>query len=348
MTETQQNGGAIVSRPGTTVIKKQDEKSELWIYVKQAALGALAVEAALVFILIMLLCIGWPSLVLAFAAIGWLTHKVISWTVQNILARRRLFRAFIISYIAVFIVFGHSWWQFIIGRDMLLPLLERIVNVFLLPMWAYGLLLVAWFLAALKQRGKVTAAFLSFALLLYAGYMLPQVNWTPLLVRVRYITPVFLLSPILFSVVLGLVMLKEMLLPNFDITLVPLKFGEYVDAGGIFGILKPRIKRALPNPRIKIERLSNGGNTLEIYEIPGGSRAIEFYQAVLNGATFNNKTARMNRKGFNAMYKDPFMENGLIEENTPGVPQQGVHLTDEGRQELEKAVNGEFVEEWDD
>lgn len=328
---------------GTRVTKSQNETSELWIYPKQAIMGSAALDGALFLLVVMLLCIGWPSLLLALAGLVALTKWITKLAIPDILARRRVFRAFVISYVITFLAFAPSWWNLLIGRAYLLPILGAITRpIFTFPKWGYGLILCVWFYAHLKGHGVATLFFLFGAMFLYVAYSLPAINWAPLVTRLRYLVPMFLVAPILFSLVLSVAMFKEILLPNFDIMLVPLKFSEALD------ILRARWRKVSPEPRLRIERISNGGRTLEQYTIPRSQQAIEFYQAALDGASFTHQTAKMGRVRFNRLIRDPFLEKDLIEWVRPGADTQGVRLTDEGRQELEKAVAGEYLPEWED
>ena len=47
-----------MGRPGTRVTKTQTEGSEIWLYLKQAIVGALAADFILACLLIILLCFG--------------------------------------------------------------------------------------------------------------------------------------------------------------------------------------------------------------------------------------------------------------------------------------------------
>ena len=343
-------GGGGLGAPGTKIVKQQNEKSELWIYIKQAVFGAIAFDVMIGLVLALLLCIGWPALFLVWAGASWLIALVCRYAVADILARRRLIRAFAISLFVSFAVFAPTWWQALTCRGVFLDLLRQVVKPLCLPYWAYGGLLVMWFIGALKGRGKLVAAFIGACLLLLVVYSagFGGVDWQPMIVRLRYITPVFLLSPILFSGVLGVVMLKEMLLPNLDVTLTPFKWGEWVEAGGILGVLKPRIKVAPPIQRVRIEESANGGRTLYSYDLPNDERAIEFYRAVLGGALFSYQTAKIRRERFNRAYKEPCLEHGYIVPEHPGNPRSAMALTDKGRAALKKIVAGDVLADWEE
>ena len=162
--------GGGLGAPGTKIIKQQNEKSELWIYIKQAAIGAVAFDVMIALVLALLLCVGWPALFLVWGGVSWLTHIALRYAVADVLARRRLTRAFIISFFVSFAVFSPTWWQAITGRGVFVALLRQVVQPLCLPYWVYGGLLVVWFLGALKERGKLVAGFIGACLLLFVIY----------------------------------------------------------------------------------------------------------------------------------------------------------------------------------
>ena len=343
-------GGGGLGAPGTKIVKQQNEKSELWIYIKQAVFGAIAFDVMIGLVLALLLCIGWPALFLVWAGASWLIALVCRYAVADILARRRLIRAFAISLFVSFAVFAPTWWQALTCRGVFLDLLRQVVKPLCLPYWAYGGLLVMWFIGALKGRGKLVAAFIGACLLLLVVYSagFGGVDWQPMIVRLRYITPVFLLSPILFSGVLGVVMLKEMLLPNLDVTLTPFKYAEWVEAGGLFGVLIPKLKRAVPMPRIRITESSRDGLQQRICDLPNDEQCRAFYQSVLNGSPFSYQTAKMNRVRFNSLIRDPFLERDLAVWKSPSSRQQGLELTEKGKRWLTGILTGKPLEDWED
>jgi hypothetical protein len=337
--------------PGTRITKRQDEKSELWIYVKQAVMGAAAIDVMVFFILLLLLSVGWPSLALLAFGLVWIVRLVAKHAIQDVLARKRLVRAIVISICISFLVFAPYWWDWLIGRGEMLKVIGMAIAPLFLPYWVYAGLLVFWFLAALKKHGKLTAAFICAMLLLYAVYAagFGDVDFAPIAKRIRFVSPLFLLSPILFSGVLGVVMLKEMLLPNFDITLSAIPYKEYVEAGGIFGVLAPKIKNLWPTKleRIRLEMVSNGGHTEKYTDWPYDERSRMFYQAVDAGESFTYRTAGMGRNRFNKLLRDPFLENDLAVWIDEQHPQQGIELTDYGKQVVHSLATGTPLPEYE-
>ena len=343
-------GGGIGT--GTRITKRQDEKSELWIYVKQAVMGAVAVDVMVFFILLLLLAVGWPSLALLAVGLVWLIKIITRAAIQDVAARKRMFRALVISIVVSFLIFAPYWWDWLIGRSEILNVIGMAIAPLFLPYWAYVGLLVFWFVGALKKHGKLVAGFIIAMLLLYAVYAagFGDVDWAPIAKRIRFVLPLFLLSPILFSGVLGVVMLKEMLLPNLDYTLAPIEYPEYVEAGGVLGLIVPKIKNLWPSkvPRVRLEDMSNNGHTEQYYYLPNDEQAKEFYRSVLGGALFSYQTARMKRERFNKIIKEPALDHGLIELENPESPTSRSLLTEKGRLRLQAIIDGNFVPDWED
>lgn len=339
--------------PGTRITKRQDEKSELWIYVKQALMGAVAVDVMVFFILLLLLAVGWPSLALLAAGLVWIVKLVTHAAIQDIAARKRMFRALVISIVVSFLVFAPYWWDWLIGRSDMLKLIGMAIAPLFLPYWVYAGLLVFWFFGALKKHGKLVAGFVVAMLLLYAVYAagFGDIDWMPIARRIRFVSPLFLLSPILFSGVLGVVMLKEMLLPNFDITLAAISYKDYVEAGGLLGIITPKIKTLWGDKqeRIQLEMISNDGHTRQYSNWPGDEKAKAFYSAVDNGASFTYRTAKMGAKRFDRLLRDPFLnyEPPLAEWKDKDAHEQGVVLTDWGLQTIHALATGTPLPEYE-
>ena len=343
-------GGGIGT--GTRITKRQDEKSELWIYVKQAVMGAVAVDVMVFFILLLLLAVGWPSLALLAVGLVWLIKIITRAAIQDVAARKRMFRALVISIVVSFLIFAPYWWDWLIGRSEILNVIGMAIAPLFLPYWAYVGLLVFWFVGALKKHGKLVAGFIIAMLLLYAVYAagFGDVDWAPIAKRIRFVLPLFLLSPILFSGVLGVVMLKEMLLPNLDYTLAPIKYNEYVEAGGALGLIVPKIKSPWPAKveRIRLEMVSNGGHTEQYSDWPGDEKARAFYAAVDGGASFTYRTAKMGAKRFDKLLRDPFLnyDPPLAVWKDEDAHEQGVDLTDWGMQTIHSLATGTPLPEY--
>lgn len=342
-----------IGAPGTRITKAQSEGSELWIYIKQATIGAVAFNVILALVLLTLLCIGWPSLVIVLAVAVGLCYLLTKLALPaHPFYRRRVFRALSISMAISFFIFAPSWWSTLLARDEILEIVWRVILPFILPMWVYGTLLVFWLIAALKHRGKLIAAFIALALLLYGVYQMTGINWTPLLIRLRYIMPMFLISPILFSAVLGIVMLKEMLIPNLDYTLAPLKYPEYVEAGGLLGIIAPKVKQLWADrvERIRLITASEDGKAQHYDDFLGGNAAKGFYRAVDNGESFTYRTAKMGLPRFRRVFLDPFLKRGYV--IPKGKDEQydtlGVELTDLGKQAIHALATGQPLPDWEE
>lgn len=336
-------------QPGTRITGSLDESSSIWTYVKQACVGALAIDLVLACVMIWALLMGWLSVPFVFVIVGFL----VGWTIVKLVRLdrndpdRRLAIACIMG-TCLFLPFvvGLGWGQQI-WRWLLLGSVREVigqaVQAATLPWWTWLIELVLWFLSAWKRRGKLVGSVLVLGTLGYIGYsfegwgLLPHI-WS----RARWALIPFLWPVIGFALFLAIVMVKEMCFPNLEWTLRPVSLEEVREIG-LAGLWFPYVlggpaPEPLPDRYVKVEVAENGGKSSRIGLLPDSAEARAFYAAVYHGEPFALRTARkysVSRKTFEDRIRDVFFDREWAEWIDPEHHEQGIDVFPVGMLALE-------------
>lgn len=237
--------------PGTRVTKTQTEGSEIWLYLKQAVVGALAADFVLACLLVILICLGWPSLVVFSVAgmytVCWLLlNRTSLWLVVDRAQlmpwqRTRLVWAFVISMTAGALFFSKGWWEWLLCTDILQAFVLEITKPLRLSIWIYAALAAIWFLGAVKKIGVLMGIFVALMLALWVAYGIDYsaIQFGPLVQRLRYLAIPLLCPWVVFGLLLAIIMIKEIMMPNANFILSNIDWADYREAGGLWGLWLP-------------------------------------------------------------------------------------------------------------
>jgi len=328
---------------GTRITAKIDEKSSIWTYVKQACIGAAAIDLALACLMTIALLMGWWSVPVVFV----LTGLLIAWTVVRLVRPESMGVKVIVGNLAGFglilgVLLGRRIWHWLLlgsVRDIVAQAGAAIA----LPWWAWLIEAVLWFVSAWKKRGKLVGGVLAIGTLGYAGYqfegwVLLSLIWS----RLRWALIPFLWPVIGFALFLAIVMFKEMALPNWEWTMRPVSLEEVREIG-LVGLWFPHLfggppPDPMPDRHVKVEVLENGGKTSKIGLLPDTFAARAFYAAVHRGEPFTSRTARkygVSLVVFNKRIRDVFFDRGWAEWEDEEHHEQGINVFPNGMQTIE-------------
>jgi len=303
-------GGGDLGPSGTKVRNTQTDKSQYATYVIQAIVFAIAGDLSILLVALFMLAVGWIGLVAIVALALFIISAKFSRLVFWICAffgwqmpetkRINLLRwAIVGSFIGAFFVFASGWWEWLIARDaMLTMILETIEPLFrpftLSPLVVYLALIGVWFIAALRKFGIVTAIAIIGCLLTWTVVTIEYtVDFAVIWSRARYLAAMLLIPPPVAGVVLCYAMFKEMIAPNLNFILDTIQWSEFIQSGGLLGLVFPRFvqwrdKIGDRHVRVAVEDENGNDKRLDFLDAP---EMHSFARAVLNGAAFNEATA---------------------------------------------------------
>lgn len=338
--------GGNLGAPGTRITRRLGPDDEVWLYVWQSIAGAVALDLVLTLTLLSYLIIGWWSMALFCAVVGFLVGLValafgrpqwepVRWTLGNLWAIGALVGALI----------GHRWYA-MIGEGVQL-ILDQIAVLGLLPWWAYAAA-GSVVLAILLWTGWKAALVLAvLAPLMGILIWSDGGDWRQAWLYLRWLLIPYSWPVMGFALLLALVMGKEMLFPSLEWVFKPVSLEELREVGliGLWlpGLIGKEVEEPLPERTVRVEVASNGegrGRQERYAFLDDSPEARAFYAAVKRGESFALRTARkhgLSRKSFDRL-RDIFFARGWAEWYDDRHHEQGVRVLDEGSEVIEHLV----------
>jgi len=341
---------------GTKVRNTQTDKSQYTTYVIQALIFAIAGDAVILLMSLFVLAVGWIGLFVGAAIAVFVLSKKGARAIATVYtslgngyaevnAVKRLRWGIVIATVGTFAFFAAGWWEWLIARDeMLLLILETItplLNPFSLPpLYTYLSLIGLWFFAALKKKGIITFGGILGILITWTVTSIKYtVNFAIIWSRVRYVGATMLAPPAAAGIILCYAMFKEMVAPNLNFILDPIEWSQFVQSGGLIGLIFPRYvewKRQLADRHVRVAVEDENGNDKRI-DFLDTPEMHNFARAVLKGAEFTEDTAHhwlgYGRKRWEK-FRNEFLSRGWAAWKNEDHHQDGILLLGGGRTAL--------------
>jgi len=340
--------GEGLGAAGTRLTKRLGPDDEIWAYVWQAVVGAVALDLVLTLTLLSYLIIGWGALIVFLSAVGFLIGLVVllfgrpQWEpIRFVLGNLWGIGAIIGA------IVGQQWYALIASG--LRAVGAQLSVIAILPWWAYVLAGALLLVVAVKLKWKAAVALLAISVVAGIVLLSDGDEWLAAWHALKWLLVPYSWPVIGFALLLALVMAKEMLFPSLEWTFQPVSLEELREVG-LIGLWMPGVvgKRdeAQPDPEPSEEIAINlveqpEGRTrpqTKRARLPGSASAKEFYRAVHRGESFSLRTARkygVGRAAFNGKIRDGFIERGLARWKNPDHPEQGVDLLEAGERLIE-------------
>lgn len=221
--------------PGTRVTKRLGEGTELWTYVKQAAVGSLAINVALALVMFAgpvflsswtlpiatLLC---PLCVYALRKARVNGRRVLGPNITGLLVWG-VWPLLLVTALENRV----RWWAWLTLDGAVGRALASIWAQLRLPLWGWAVLVALGALLALRGLLRWYLGLVAAGFVLWTVYHIGPADLRPFIVawdRLRWLGVFFLPAPFSFALLLAFVMAKEELIPNLEITAVPASWEE--------------------------------------------------------------------------------------------------------------------------
>ena len=299
-------GGGDLGPSGTKVRNTQTDKSQYATYVIQAIIFAVAGDAFILLMALFMLAVGWIGLFIIVALLVLILSKRFArfvfrvctffhWQMPDTKRVNVLRWTIVASFIGAFFLFASGWWEWLIARDaMLTMILETITPLLILPIWVYLSLIGLWFFAALKKFGTVTFAAIIGCLLAWTAATIEYtVSFAVIWARARYLAAMLLIPPPVAGLILCYAMFKEMVAPNLNFILDTIQWGEFIQAGGLLGLIFPRYvqwRDKIGDRRVRVAVEDGNGNDKRL-DFMDSPKMHDFARAILGGVEFSESTA---------------------------------------------------------
>jgi len=331
------------AQPGTRITGKLDERSNLWTYVKQAFVGAIALDVFVLLVMLTGLLIGWLSvpLTLAITGLGIALGIVWIWHPEQDFMRLIVGNLWGACLLVGLARGQHIWQWFLVAPFD--QVWQSIVKASPLPMWAYLLFPLLWLTVyALKRPWPIvffslfSIGVLGYTLSHFDDWEIVRFGWS----RLRYVLIPYLPPWMFFAIILGIVMAKEMLFPNLEHTLRPVSLEELREIG-LVGLWMPRLfgntKEEPIAKRLLEYQVKDTEGNLKISMLPDSKEFFDFVHAVHRGDSFTIRTAKrwgLSRGTYNKV-RQIFFDRGWADWGNPKNHNDGVKLYQEGYDAIE-------------
>lgn len=351
--------GAQLGAAGTRVTKRLGPDDEVWAYVWQSIVGAVALDLVLTLSLMSYLIIGWGALSVFLSLVGFLVGMVVLvfGRVQGKWLRRLFGNLWAVgALIPVIPLFengaylyplGQRWYAMIQNGLSLIG--AQLAVVGLLPWWAYALagaiLLAIW----IKAKWKAAVAVAALAVVAGVVALSDGEEWLAAWHALKWLLVPYSWPVIGFALLLALVMAKEMLFPSLEWTFQPVSLEELKEVG-LIGLWMPGLfsksqETDDPTPEQTVRaahRDDTGNGSKEKYGfLPSSNRARDFYKAIYRGRGFTLSTARevgVGRRTFENKIRKVFLDRHWLKWRDDEHHDQGVVLTQAGNEMIEALV----------
>jgi len=340
--------GSSLGAPGTRITRRLGPDDEVWLYVWQATVGAAALDLVLTMLLMSYAIIGWWALPLFLSGAGFLIGVLIMvfgrprWVPARFVIGNLWAAGFLIG-----VIVGRDWYATLASGIALIG--RQIAILAELPLWSWAVFGLALLVIGAKLKWKAAAVLAIAGPVSAIVIFSDAADWLAVWHALKWLLVPYSWPVIGFSLLLAIVMAKEMLFPSLEWTFQPVSLEELREVG-LIGLWCPRLfgqaeesEPTPPEPVIRAEhRDDTNGKAKERYaKVLISNRARDFYRAVHAGQPFTLATARkcqVGRRTFETKIRDVFLARGWLEWKDAEHHDQGLQLTEAGEDMIGELV----------